>query len=220
MKSFKAVIFDLDGVIIDSEPRHEQAFHEIWKEMGYASNHGIEFEHYYGKSDRAVWEDFIARHQPEQSIEELIARKQEKFLEIIRAEQPIFAGLPELVEEVSHRYPLAVASGSAHAVIEAALALKDLKRFFPVVVSSQDVAHPKPAPDIFLRTAELLHVAPEDCCVIEDSVFGVTAAKAADMTCIAITNTFKRDKLQQADHVVDTYEEVRRLLMPALDEKA
>ena len=97
-------------------------------------------------------------------------------------------------------------------MIDEVLAMKSLRQFFPVVVSAQDVANGKPAPDIFLRTAELLGVAPKECCVIEDSAAGVTAARAAGMTVIAITNTLSAEKLTHAQHVVRTYEEIERLL--------
>ena len=90
--------------------------------------------------------------------------------------------------------------------------MKSLRQFFPIVVSVQDVMHGKPAPDIFLRAAQLLGVAPGTCCVIEDSAAGVTAARAAGMTAIAITNTLPAEKLTHANHVVRTYEEIERLL--------
>ena len=91
--------------------------------------------------------------------------------------------------------------------------MKSLRKSFPVVVSVQDVAHGKPAPDIFLRAAELLGINPAACCVIEDSAAGVTAARAAGMTAIAITNTLPAEKLTHAHHVVRTYEEIERLLL-------
>lgn len=211
---FSAVIFDMDGVIIDSEPRHERAFMDVFEQMGYGQTHGIQFEHYLGRSDRAVWVDFIAKHNPKWTLDELTAWKQNHLIEIIRREQPIFDGLPELVAKVAALYPMAVASGSVHRVIEEVLAMKSLRRFFPVVVSVQDVAHGKPAPDIFLRAATLLGVEPTRCCVIEDSAAGVTAARAAGMTAIAITNTLPAEKLTHAHHVVRTYEEIERLLLP------
>ena len=157
---FSAVIFDMDGVIVDSEPRHERAFLDVFELMGYGQTHGVHFEHFIGRSDRAVWLDFIARHQPKQSLDELTAWKQGHVIEILRREQPIFEGLPELVARLAARHRLAVASGSVHPVISEVLAMKSLQQFFPVVVSVQDVAHGKPAPDIFLRAAELLGVEP------------------------------------------------------------
>ncbi len=210
---FSAVIFDMDGVIIDSEPRHERAFLDVFEQMGYGQTHGIRFQEYIGRSDRAVWLDFIATHNPRWTLEELTAWKENHLIEIIRRDQPIFDGLPELVAQLAAHYRLAVASGSVHPVIDEVLAMKSLRRFFPVVVSIQDVAKGKPAPDIFLRAAALLGVAPAACCVIEDSAAGVTAARAAGMTAIAITNSLPAEQLAHATHIVRTYAEIERLLV-------
>jgi beta-phosphoglucomutase-like phosphatase (HAD superfamily) len=127
--------------------------------------------------------------------------------------QPVFPGLPDLVARLAARWPLAVASGSEHMVIEAALSIKGLRRFFSVVVSSADVANGKPAPDIFLRAAEMLRLPPQDCWVIEDSKPGIAAGLAAGMRVIAIANTLPPEELQQATHVVKTYREIERLLL-------
>jgi HAD superfamily hydrolase (TIGR01509 family) len=213
MRPYSAVIFDMDGVIVDSEPRHEQTFRDLFHELGYGDRHGIHFPDYYGRSDRALWDDFIARHRPPQSLEELTELKQGRFLANIRATQPIFPGVPELVAKLAPVTKLAVASGSLHIVIDTVLGMRDLKRFFPVVVSVQDVARPKPAPDIFLRAAEQLSVPARECVVIEDSAAGVAAARAANMRVIAITNTLPAEKLCDADAVVSNYAEVERLLL-------
>lgn len=210
---FKAIIFDMDGVIVDSEPVHEQAFRDVFREMGYGETHGIDFPRYYGRSDRALWVDFIERHQPPWSLEELTEWKQRRFLEMIRRDQPIFHGLPELLEKLAPRYRMAVASGSLHPVIDEVLAMRDLRRFFPVVVSIQDVPRGKPKPDVFLRAADLLEVAPGDCCVVEDSAAGVEAALAAGMAVIAITNSLSAEKLARATRVVSTYDEIAGRLL-------
>jgi HAD superfamily hydrolase (TIGR01509 family) len=210
-----AVIFDMDGVIVDSEPRHERAFREVFHELGYGDTHGMEFSRYYGRSDRALWDDFIARHQPAASLDELSEWKQRRLLQILREEEPIFETLPELVEKLARQYRLALASGSLHVVIDAVLAMKNLRQFFPVIVSVEDVQRGKPAPDVFLRAAALLQVAPERCCVIEDSAAGVEAARAAGMTAIAITNSLPPEALSRAQHVVSNYAEIERLLLSA-----
>jgi HAD superfamily hydrolase (TIGR01509 family) len=214
MKSsnYRAVIFDMDGVIVDSEPLHEQAFRDVFQVLGYGESHGMDFAAYYGRSDKALWHDFVAKHRPSQSFEELVAWKQSRFLELVKEAEPIFSGLPRLLEQLHGRYRLAVASGSMHSVIDEVLAMQNLRRYFPVVVSVQDVARPKPAPDVFLRSAELLAVPPADCWVIEDSAFGVEAAVAAGMDVIAITNTLPAAKLRHARHVVRTYTEIEGLL--------
>ncbi len=212
---FAAVIFDMDGVIVDSEPWHERAFLDVFDELGYGERHGIDFPSYIGRSDRVLWQDFVARHRPPQPLEQLLAAKQKRLIEILRREQPIFEGLPDLLARLALRYSLAVASGSNHPVIDEVLAMKQLRRFFSVVVSTQDVGRTKPEPDVFLHAAKLLRLEPAQCCVIEDSAAGVTAARAAGMDVIAITNSLPREQLSQATRVVDTYTEIEQLLLPA-----
>src|SRR5271169_51918 len=151
MSKGAAVIFDMDGVIVDSEPRHEQAFLEVVRSIGYGNNHGLRFADYVGRSDQELWVDFIQRHKPRQTLEELLAMKRERVVEILRRDQPVFEGLPELVEKLAREFSLAVASGSERIVVEEVLALKDLRRFFLAVVTAADVKSGKPAPDIFLR---------------------------------------------------------------------
>jgi HAD superfamily hydrolase (TIGR01509 family) len=214
MKSgIDAVIFDMDGVIVDSEPRHQRAFLEVFTEMGLGDRHGIEFSKYLGTSDLSVWNDFIALHRPAQSLDELTRWKESRFIDLIRTEQPLFPSLPELVADLAAKYPLAVASGSLHVVIDEVLALKNLREHFQAVVSVQDVGRPKPAPDIFLRAAELLKTPPARCCVVEDSAAGVESALAAGMRVIAITNSLPPEALKRAHHVVKDYAEIERLLM-------
>ena len=91
--------------------------------------------------------------------------------------------------------------------------MRNLRRFFPVAVSVEDVARGKPAPDVFLRAAEMLNVAPQDACVIEDAEAGVEAALAAGMTVIGITNSLPAERLARATKVVKTYAEMERLLL-------
>ena len=91
MRPYAAVIFDMDGVIVDSEPLHEKAFQVVFEEMGYGSTHGFHFPDYYGRSDKALWLDFIARHAPPQPFDELMAWKQGRFMTLLEAAQPIFS---------------------------------------------------------------------------------------------------------------------------------
>lgn len=213
-EEFSAVIFDMDGVIVDSEPRHVRAFMDVFRELGYEHNHGIDLASYLGQSDEAVWIDFVDLHRPEKTLPELQAWKQSHLINILREERPIFPALPQLVKRLSARVPLAVASGSLHPVIDAVLEIGDLRRFFQHVVSVQDVPRAKPAPDVFLRAAELLAVPPAEICVIEDSAAGVEAARTAGMQVIAITNSLPREKLDRATCVVDAYAEIEQLLLP------
>jgi len=217
MKGLQAVIFDMDGVIVDSEPQHERAFLEVVRALGYAGAHGLRFSDYVGRSDRQLWVDFIAKHQPRQAVEELAAMKRACLLELIRREQRLFAGLPGLMAKLATRYPMALASGSERAIVEEVLRLGNLARFFAAVVTDTEVPRGKPAPDIFLRAAQLLGVAPEKCCVVEDSKPGVAAGLAAGMQVIAITNTHPAAELRAATRVAQSYEEIGRLLLGCSD---
>ena len=212
-RDFKAVIFDMDGVIVNSEPLHEVAFLETFAELGYGDTHGIRFADYLGRSDRALWNVFVERHQPKQSIQELTDLKESRLIDVLRQKEPLFPDAPRIIDALSQKYPLAVASGSVHRVIAEVLKLQNLRRFFKEVVSAEDVKQGKPSPDIFLRTASLLGVAPEDCCVIEDTTAGIEAARAARMPVIAITNTYPAHKLHRANAVVSQYSEIESLLL-------
>lgn len=210
---FAAVIFDMDGVIVDSEPVHEQAFHDVLRELGWADNHGMCLADYVGRRDHDLWLDFIARNRPAQSLDELLALKRTRMLELLRRKQPVFPDLPGLVTQLAARCPLALASGSERPIVEAVLGLRNLRNFFRVTISGCEITNGKPAPDIFLEAAHRLGVMPQDCWVIEDSKPGVAAALAAGMRVIAITNTHPAKELSHATVVVQTYDEIARLLL-------
>jgi HAD superfamily hydrolase (TIGR01509 family) len=210
----RAVIFDMDGVIVDSEPRHERAFLEVVNAIGFGGRHGLRFADFVGRSDQELWMAFVAQNKPSQSLAELLAMKRARVIEILRREAPLFDGLPQLVRSLAGRYRLALASGSEWAVVQEVLSLDGLKEFFQVVVSGSDIERGKPEPDIFLKAATLLNVAPAECGVIEDSKPGVAAGIAAGMKVIAITNTHPAEELQHATVVVSSYEQIGRLLLP------
>ncbi len=216
MDGLKAVIFDMDGVIVDSEPRHERAYLETVAALGYGETHGLRFEDYLGRSDHELWVDFVTKHQPPQTMAELIALKRGRVTEIIRREQPLFAGLYELVERLAAQCPLALASGSERQIVDEVLKLRNLGRFFSATVSATDIprGRGKPEPDIFLEAARLIGVEPAGCWVIEDSKPGIAASLAAGMKVIAITNTHPAEELTRATHVVSDYAAIERLLLP------
>jgi HAD superfamily hydrolase (TIGR01509 family) len=139
--------------------------------------------------------------------------KRERVLEILREDQPLFNGLPELIERLAMKYRLALASGSEPLVVEEVLRFKMLRRFFTTVTTASEVKNGKPAPDIFLRAAQLLGVEPRECWVIEDSKPGVAAGLAAGMRVIAITNTHPAEELANATKVVGSYEEIGEILL-------
>lgn len=217
MTPYQAIIFDMDGVIVDSEPLHDRAWLDLFHALGYGDRHGIHFPDYYGRSDSTLGQDFIDLHQLTQPLAELVTWKQRRFIELIRERRPVFAPLPPLVAKLAARYRLGVASGSPPVVIREVMAMAGLQSFFPVAVSVYDVGKNKPAPDVFLQAAALLETDPSRCCVVEDAAVGVEGALAAGMAVIAITNSLPRERLARATHIVSAYDEIERLLLPAGD---
>lgn len=210
-----AVIFDLDGVIADSEPLHQLGFRRLFEELGLDPAPTDSWHRFVGTSDRHVLLQLLDGRDVGRSVEDLLDRKAAIFLELLKEKEPLFPEIPELVPALAARYPLAVASGSLRTAIAGVLELRGLRKHFRHTVSVQDVAHGKPAPDLFLRAAELLGKSPASCVVLEDSVAGVTAARAAGMRVIGITNTTSRELLEaaRADAVVGHYHDVRALLL-------
>jgi len=212
---YKAVIFDMDGVIVDSEPRHERAFHAVLEEIGYAGKHSLRFTDYVGRTDHVLWEDFVKAYQPPHTLEELLTMKRQKVVEIIREERPLFDGLPQLVEQLAAKVPLALASGSERPIVEEVLSLGGLRQWFQVTVSGSEITNGKPEPDIFLKTARLLGMDAADCVVVEDSRPGVAAARAAGMRVVAITNTHPAGELGEATLVVSDYAGLQAVMVAA-----
>lgn len=209
----QAVIFDMDGVIVDSEPRHEQAFLDVVNDVGFAGRHGLRFAEYVGRSDKELWVDFVNRNTPTQSLEELLAMKRRRVIEILRRDKPLFEGLPELIRALAPHFKLGLASGSERLIVDEILKLDGLAQWFQASVSGSDVRIGKPNPEIFLKAARLLGISPESCWVIEDSKPGIAAGIAAGMRVIAIANTHPAEQLTHAHRVVTRYEEIAELLL-------
>jgi HAD superfamily hydrolase (TIGR01509 family) len=184
--AFDAVIFDMDGVLLDSEPLYLRATNAVLAREG-RSLSPEENARYIGFRYRDMLADLIPRlglaHGPDYYVRET----REIVLELFGGPLEPPPGAVALIDRLEERgVPLAVGSSSGHAWIERILTNLGLRERFPVVVGGDDVARGKPAPDIFLRCAELLGVAPERCAVIEDSANGVLAARRAGMAAIGL----------------------------------
>jgi beta-phosphoglucomutase len=212
MKQFRAIIFDLDGVIVDSEPYHNKAWEDLFDEIGLKQNLKLAITDYYGKSDRVFLRDLLDTHDLPHELEELNERKLQHLLRYLRQHRPIFSELHHLVPELAARHPLAIASLSPHRVIDVVLEISGLRPHFTVIVGAEDIRQPKPDPEIYFTAARNLGVAPADCCVIEDSPVGVAAGKAAGMTVIGLTTGQPAANLKAADFIAQNYDEVRRWL--------
>ncbi|WP_254885469.1 HAD family phosphatase [Streptomyces sp. NA02950] len=182
-----AVIFDLDGTLVDTEPHYYEAGRRTLETYGVTGFTWEEHSQFIGIGTRETLRTLRDRYGIDASVDELLAVKNRHYLELAGTATDVFPGMRAFVERLhtaGHR--LAVASGSSRAAIEAALAATGLSALLPVSVSAEEVGRGKPEPDVFLAAARLLDTDPADCVVVEDAAPGVEAARRAGMRCIAV----------------------------------
>jgi HAD superfamily hydrolase (TIGR01509 family) len=214
MKTYAAVIFDMDGVLVDSEPLHKKAFESLFAELGRLHDHGMVFNDYLGRSDKALLRDFIEKHNLPEGLEDLTQRKLKYFLQYLREHRPVFKELHQLVPDLAGRYKLGIASSNFRQIIDVVMEISGLRKNFSAIVGQEDIRFVKPDPEIYFTAAKRLGVRPSACIVIEDAAAGVQAAKMAGMTCIGLTTSLTPEQLARADFIARNYAEVRKLLLP------
>lgn len=211
----KAIIFDMDGVLVDSEPFHVDIEKRQF-ELNHFSILEDEHHHYMGVASDVMWRDIAKRHPLPISVEELIEQNKTESIRYFTAlkEIPVMPRLVALLEKLSlENYLLAVASSSFPEIIAIILGKTNLRKYFQVVVSSQEAGKSKPEPDVFLLAALKLGIKPEDCLVIEDSANGIKAAHAANMRCIAFEGPGANpDNQKEADAVVKSFDQLGMML--------
>ncbi|MFE1310386.1 HAD family hydrolase [Streptomyces sp. NPDC058755] len=182
-----SVIFDLDGTLVDSEPNYYEASRQTLAEHGVLDFTWAEHESYVGISTLETVASLRERYGLRATVDELFHATNRRYLELARAGTHAYPEMRKFVELLAaEAVPMAVASGSSPEAIEAILGGAGLDAFLRIVVSADEVAHGKPAPDVFLEAARRLGTDPADCVVLEDAAPGAAAAHAAGMRCIAV----------------------------------
>ncbi len=212
----RAIIFDCDGVIVDSEPHHLKAFQIILKEEGIELTKEAYYEKYLALDDKGLFESLLAEHQRPVNnaiLKRLIVKKMPLYKKLSQESLLLYPGVVAFIKKAKGSYKLAIASGAFRGEIKAALDKGGIRSAFPVIVSAQDVRKGKPHPEAYLTALEKLNatpsakgtIRPDDCVVIEDSLHGVNAARSAGMKCLAVTNSYSFKMLQgKADRIVDS----------------
>jgi HAD superfamily hydrolase (TIGR01509 family) len=182
-----SVVFDLDGTLVDSEPNYYEAGRRTLAAYGVPDFTWADHEEYVGISTQETVADWKRRYGLRAPVEELLAAKNRRYLELARTSTRAYPEMRKFVELLAGEgVPLAVASGSSPQAIEAILSCTGLDAYLRTVVSADEVAHGKPAPDVFLEAARRLGASPADCVVLEDAAPGAASAHAAGMRCIAV----------------------------------
>lgn len=206
----KAFIFDMDGVIINSEPHHVEVEIATAKRYG-ATITEEDLAEYTGMVSEDMWGRVKEKHGLSGEIREILEHAHsEKLKRLKESDLTPIKGIPELMQRLSERnIPMAVASSSPRGYIEAVLQKFNIEDHFTSIISGEEVEQGKPAPDIYLETASVLGVDPAECVVLEDSHNGARAAKAAGMKCIGYAAPDAGDQdLTIADTIVQSIKEI------------
>src|SRR5207302_7347152 len=217
-----AVVFDLDGVLIDSEQLWARARHELvldaggrWNDDATRAMQGMSSVEW----SRYLHDELRVGLAPA-AISSAVVQRMEK---LYRARLPLLPGAAEAVASLAARWPLGLASSANRELIDLVLELGGLGRFFRTTVSSEEVARGKPAADVYLEAARRLGVPPTQCAAVEDSSNGLRAAAAAGMRVIALPNRAfppEADALRAAAVVIDSLDDLRPALIAGLADPA
>ena len=206
-----AVIFDFDGVIADSESLHFRAFQQTFGERGWNLTEPDYYGRYLGYSDREVFE-MVARENGHplaaEELDRLIASKGRAYSRLIGDGPALCPGAADLIHRLDQHFPLAIASSAfAHEITEV-LEATGLLAHFKVIVGAEDVDESKPSPAPYLEAARRLGIPPDACVAIEDSPWGLESAHRAGLKTIGVTHTYQAARLNAADAVIRSLDEV------------
>lgn len=214
---FEAIIFDFDGVILDSEPLHYEACCYALNPLGITINYSEYMEKYLGLSDKDMFPKLLHNEGFSYSdieIKHLIQQKAKAYMNIINTRDPLplVVDFEQFIFKIASKVKkIAICSGSSHSEINTVLSKVrqgKLYAYFDTIVTTEDVQRGKPSPEGYLLTAERLNVVPGDCLVIEDTLHGVKAAKAAGMQVIGLMTTYDRHQFLTADKVIRGYRQL------------
>jgi beta-phosphoglucomutase len=217
----KAVIFDFDGVIADTEPVHLKAFQAVLSEEGIELTKKEYYDKYLALDDKTCFAAILkgmGRSFNKSLIHDLAVRKSEYYDEFIRENLVIFPGVIDFIRKLYGKYPLSIGSGALRHEVEFILESIGIRNEFSIIVGADGIEDCKPAPDVYVRVLQMINqldslksgiVYPYECLVIEDSVDGITAARSVRMKCLAVTNSYPAEELFEADMIVNSLEEVK-----------
>ncbi|HOD87480.1 MAG: 2-deoxyglucose-6-phosphate phosphatase [Bacteroidetes bacterium ADurb.Bin028] len=215
LDNFQAVIFDMDGILIDSEPLWRQASMEIFTSLGVEMN-----EELLNKTSALSSLDFCKvwySHQPWEgmSFEEIDKEMEKRVLQIIEEKDVTIPDVKQTIDFFyNHGFKIALASNSSLYYVNRVLKKLNVEKYFSIVASAEQVENAKPAPDLYLHVANELKVKPEKCIVFEDSIVGITAAKAANMFVITLPaqEDFSKHEFDIADKKIKSFSQLLKEL--------
>lgn len=206
---FKAVIFDMDGVLVDSEPLHVSVVTSMFVDYKIPLSKNM-FNRFAGSTSLSMWKTLSEEFNLKMSVAELSAENINRFVNTLNSTDGVqlFDGVREVLTNLNKKgIPIALASSSNKPIVESVMNKFDLKQYFNTIVTGNDVKHSKPHPEIFLTASRNLGVPPMECIVVEDSPNGVKAAHAAGMSCIGFASDKNHHDISYATWLIKSFGE-------------
>jgi beta-phosphoglucomutase family hydrolase len=208
MPELEAVIWDIDGVLADTASYHFLAWRETFARRGINFTEA-DFMRGFGVRNDAIIRNTLGEKTTADEIETIAREKEATFRRLIGKDIKPLPGVLELLSQLHDRgIRMAIASSTVIENIRLIVGSLGIGKYFEAIITGHDVTEGKPSPQVFLVAAQRLGAEPENCLVFEDAVAGVKAAKSAGMHCVAITSSHPREKLAEADLIVDSLAEV------------
>jgi beta-phosphoglucomutase len=221
LSQIKAIVFDFDGVLADSEMLHFRVYNELLAPSGIQLTKEEYCEQYLGFDDEGVFEHLASEKKlmlGDEEIEMLISEKAARFEALVSSADVLYPAAAACVRRLAAEWPLGICSGARRSEIELMLNGAGLRDLFRFIVATGDTDYGKPAPDPYLKAAELHGATPGACLAIEDSHAGLDSARDAGLRTVAITNTYPRATLK-ADRVIDSLDEMTVEFVRSLADK-
>ncbi|MFH0875672.1 MAG: HAD family phosphatase [archaeon] len=204
----KAVIFDMDGVLVDTEKYHEKAYRYVSKTAG-AEITGKEIIKLKGVTALEIFKYLLKKHNIRENPKKYALLKDKVYRSYLKNIK-LLPGVLDLLKKLKkNKVKVALASSGSRLNVQFILKKLKIKKYFDAVIDGEQVKRGKPAPDVFLKAAEKLKVNPSEGIVIEDTNTGIIAGKKSGMFVVAVTTTFPKSKLKDADLVVDSLKELK-----------
>lgn len=202
----KAVIFDLDGTLLDNNSYHLQSWLEYLKNIGRDISEEEYNANINGRTNKDVIQYIYNRQMPEEEILKYTLEKEALYRKLYKPFIKPLAGLIDFLEVLKKKgIPMAIATSGIQPNIDFMFEEVPIKQYFTEVVNSSHITKGKPDPEIYLKVASLLRITPKNCLVFEDAVVGIKSAKAAGMKVIAVATTQPKEELSLADRIIDDY---------------
>lgn len=209
--NIQAVIFDMDGVICNTNPHHKIAFEAFFKKYQIFPTDQELADHMYGKNNQYIMNHFFGREITGSELEELTEEKEGLFRQIY---QPIVETIPGYIDFLSflldREIKVGVATSAPKENRDMILSELEITHHFGSLLASEDVLHHKPEPEVYLKSAQNLKVAPEHCLVFEDSVSGVQAGLNAGMEVVGVLSTYAKDDLPPCKAYIHDFHEMKQ----------